>query len=270
MNFVLAYGSNMDPIQMRRRCPSAQRMDTVKIADWRLMFVGRSNYRQGPVASIGPSRGSVLHGVVWAVDDDDLSALDGYEGVPSCYDRRARFTYAGKELWAYRHVARSASVVTPHHEYLRHILDGARDADIDRSIILRAAGLPDAWGMPAPKRPAVTVHERAFDSGPRATHRHPWKPWKDELDSYTSARAAKSAEASAPAPKQSRLTLVPLPDKPHTTPARYTEAGLASIIEQLKERGFVLASRTDRNGFDTAVRDPDDDGAWTPVWVRRA
>ena len=42
------------------------------------------------VATIEPSDGHEVHGVVWDVTDDDLAALDGFEGVP---DRYARSTH---------------------------------------------------------------------------------------------------------------------------------------------------------------------------------
>ena len=52
-----AYGSNMDPIQMKSRCPSAKVIGVAKLPHYRLAFPVWSNTRQCAVGSIAPAAG---------------------------------------------------------------------------------------------------------------------------------------------------------------------------------------------------------------------
>lgn len=76
-----AYGSNLDPIGMARRCPDSTVVaGRAKLRGWRLTFRG--------VADIEPARRNVVHGAVWACPSADVEALDRYEGVEGGFYRR--------------------------------------------------------------------------------------------------------------------------------------------------------------------------------------
>src|SRR5690242_6364360 len=80
---VFAYGSNMDPAQMRERCPESDLSWFVAEAEgWRLCFPRKSTKRKGGVGSIAREEGASVWGVVFAISERDLSRLDEYEGVP--------------------------------------------------------------------------------------------------------------------------------------------------------------------------------------------
>ena len=68
-----AYGSNMDPASMRRRCPTAVAMGRARLNDWRFI-VTRDGY-----ASIVRAPGAVVHGVLWRLGPRDLAAINAYE-----------------------------------------------------------------------------------------------------------------------------------------------------------------------------------------------
>ena len=77
-----AYGSNMDPAAMRRRCPGAVALGPAWLDNWRFM-VTRDGY-----ASIAPAAGTVVHGVLWRLTPRDLAAVNAYESLDSGLYRR--------------------------------------------------------------------------------------------------------------------------------------------------------------------------------------
>jgi len=88
-----AYGSNMDPVQMRKRCPSARIVGVARLADHRLAFTRRSTRRRCGVADVSPQSGSEVWGVVYRITKSkDLRALDSAEGFRT--DRKRSNSYA--------------------------------------------------------------------------------------------------------------------------------------------------------------------------------
>ena len=124
-----AYGSNLCVQQMARRCPDATdpRPATLVDHDWLINERG--------VATVEPSAGSKVHGVLWSVSDHDLATLDSAEGVPVRY-RRDRLTVHTAEgpspAWVY--IDHRVEPGPPRPGYLERIIDGALHH-----------GLPQRW-----------------------------------------------------------------------------------------------------------------------------
>jgi len=76
-----AYGSNMDPKQMASRCRGAMAVGRARLAEYELAFVWDSPGWGGGVATVIPSSGREVWGVVWDLTDEHIEALDRYEGV---------------------------------------------------------------------------------------------------------------------------------------------------------------------------------------------
>ena len=76
-----AYGSNMDPVQMRNRAPGARALGAARLAGWRLTFTRDSPGWGGGVGHIEPAPDDEVWGVLWEVTQSDVAALDEYEGV---------------------------------------------------------------------------------------------------------------------------------------------------------------------------------------------
>jgi len=74
-----AYGSNLDVKQMVGRCADAQRIGLGRARGWQLEFNGVADIRQRQGASVPLG--------LWAISEDDLRALDSYEGYPRLYTR---------------------------------------------------------------------------------------------------------------------------------------------------------------------------------------
>ena len=76
---VFAYGSNVDPAQMRERCPESDLSRFIAEArSWRLYFPRESKKRKGGVGSIVRSANDSVWGVVFSVTKRDLTRLDLY------------------------------------------------------------------------------------------------------------------------------------------------------------------------------------------------
>jgi cation transport regulator ChaC len=128
---VFAYGSNMDPAQMRERCPESDLSWFVAEArGWKLCFPRASIKRQGGVGSLVRGEGSSTWGVVFAVSERDLVRLDQYEGVSGEAYRRDIIQVHdqnGRELSAitYFAVPDGKGEHVPHKDYIELYVRGA-------------------------------------------------------------------------------------------------------------------------------------------------
>ncbi len=82
--YYLAYGSNLNTVEMKYRCPSAKVIGTAEISGWRLLF--RGNWMG--YLTIEPCEGACVPVALWEVSPDDESSLDSYEGFPDFYDKQ--------------------------------------------------------------------------------------------------------------------------------------------------------------------------------------
>ena len=83
--YYIAYGSNLNTMQMRWRCPNATVMGTAELKDWRLIFKGS---KTGSYLTIEPAKGYTVPVAVWEVTAADEASLDRYEGYPSFYYKK--------------------------------------------------------------------------------------------------------------------------------------------------------------------------------------
>lgn len=83
--YYLAYGSNLNVPQMRRRCPDATIVGTAMIPDYQLLFKGS---KTGAYLTIEKKPGSSVPVGVWSVTAHDEAELDVYEGFPSFYYKK--------------------------------------------------------------------------------------------------------------------------------------------------------------------------------------
>src|SRR5918998_1287307 len=93
MALYAAYGSNMDPAQMVRRCPSSPFLGTGWVRGWRLTFGAEEYGWEGALATLVPDEApEQLHPGVFValydLTDADERALDAWEGADSGLYRR--------------------------------------------------------------------------------------------------------------------------------------------------------------------------------------
>lgn len=83
--FYIAYGSNLNIVQMKRRCPDARVVGTATLQGWRLFFKGS---KTGSYLTIEQEEGYEVPVAVWEVSERDERNLDMYEGYPTFYYKR--------------------------------------------------------------------------------------------------------------------------------------------------------------------------------------
>lgn len=134
-----AYGSNLDAIQMKQRCPSATGGWTASLMGYRLAFTGHSVGWGGAVATIEGSAFDTVYGRVWDISFNDLMTLDGYEGHPFAYERHSVFLDDGTE--AYTYFKKPATKSLPSESYIKAIARGYIQAGLDVKFLLDAVRL---------------------------------------------------------------------------------------------------------------------------------
>lgn len=135
-----AYGSNMNLEQMAYRCPKAERIRVVRLADYELTFAGRDG---NGVATIRPKEGSCVDGVLWQITAECERSLDFYEGYPHLYGKE---TVIVKDRLGGSHQAMvyvmnepyCRSPALPAKSYLQGILDGCDENGINKAQIKEA------------------------------------------------------------------------------------------------------------------------------------
>lgn len=145
-----AYGSNLDPDQMKQRCPSHQVVGLAALHDHKLSFPRTSHAWGGGVASIQLAHGSTLWGMVYELSEADMAALDDYEGWQgpadqhNVYDRELMFVELtrpddgsfSRRLRAWVYVARASNPAPPSRRYLDTVLKGARHFGLPEDYII--------------------------------------------------------------------------------------------------------------------------------------
>lgn len=74
MNYF-AYGSNLDRVQMQKRCPGATLIGLGELENYRFIINSRG------VASVVSEPGAMVQGLVWNLSMSDVQKLDRFEGV---------------------------------------------------------------------------------------------------------------------------------------------------------------------------------------------
>ena len=141
MGLYAAYGSNMDPAQMLRRCPSSPHTGTGWIRGWRLTFGAEEYGWEGALATVVPDQSpeQLPPGVFVALYDltpADEQSLDAWEGADHGLYRKVRLrvhTLAG-DVVAYAYALDAFEGGLPSARHLGGIADAAD-----------AAGAPDDY-----------------------------------------------------------------------------------------------------------------------------
>ncbi len=81
----IAYGSNINLVQMSFRCPKATVVGKGEILDHELLFKGT---KRGAYATVEPKEGAKVPVLIWSITEEDEIALDRYEGYPHFYEKK--------------------------------------------------------------------------------------------------------------------------------------------------------------------------------------
>jgi gamma-glutamylcyclotransferase (GGCT)/AIG2-like uncharacterized protein YtfP len=105
VSLYAAYGSNLDPEQMRERCPHSPSRGPGWLEGWRLTFGGEDLGWEGALATVVEDPASRVFVMVYDVPSQDEAALDRWESADSGLYRKIRVrvqTLDGEALcWLY-------------------------------------------------------------------------------------------------------------------------------------------------------------------------
>ena len=132
MGLYAAYGSNMDPAQMQRRCPSSPFLGTGWVRGWRLTFGAEEYGWEGALATLVPIDDD-SPGVFVALYDltpADEQTLDAWEGADSGLYRKLNLGVhtLGGDVVAYVYALDAFEGGLPSARYLGVIADAAEAA----------------------------------------------------------------------------------------------------------------------------------------------
>jgi hypothetical protein len=145
MALYAAYGSNMDPEQMLRRCPSSPHTGTGWIRGWRLTFGGEELGWDGALATLVPAdpvppeedTGGVFV-ALYDLTHADEWALDAWEGADHGLYRKLhlRVHTLGGDVVAFVYVLDAFEGGLPSARHLGSIADAAEMAGAPRDYVV--------------------------------------------------------------------------------------------------------------------------------------
>lgn len=135
----LAYGSNLNLLQMSQRCPGARPMLRATLENYQLVFRGSRGWA---VATVEPCEGSTVPCLLWSITEADERELDIYEGFPRLYTKEILqvLTEDGRELSAMAYImAPGYPMGIPVMSYLDTIAGGYKRLGFDLESLYQSA-----------------------------------------------------------------------------------------------------------------------------------
>lgn len=145
--FYIAYGSNLNKAQMKKRCQNAAVFGTAEIKDYQLLF---KKSKTGYYLTIEEKKGSIVPVAVWKITETDEEKLDKCEGVKTgCYVKTdmelSVKCVADNQVRKVRGLIyikpKEHEIGQPSAEYMDTCLQGYRDFGFDESILKKAEEL---------------------------------------------------------------------------------------------------------------------------------
>ena len=153
-----AYGSNLDPDQMRERCPRHRVVGLAALHEHRLMFPLFSIRWGGGVASVQPHHGETVWGMLHELTEEDFESLDVHEGFRApgnqhnIYDReqatvelvRPDDGSVPRRVRTSIYLARPSNPSPPSRRYLDALVKGARHHRLPEEYVAALSATPVA------------------------------------------------------------------------------------------------------------------------------
>ena len=123
------YGDNLNPTQLKRRAPEYQFVCKGYLPDHTIQFSRWSSQWRCGLASVGPSPGEQVWGIVLEITDEDLKLLDDFEGeTTEGAFRHLPVTVVneeGEKMLVMTHAATPIGKFKPKEHYLEWVIKGA-------------------------------------------------------------------------------------------------------------------------------------------------
>jgi gamma-glutamylcyclotransferase (GGCT)/AIG2-like uncharacterized protein YtfP len=147
-----AYGSNMSWSQMRERCPGAERLGKAMLYGWTRRFSVDAPHMGNYAVAAGIERSGNdqdhVEGVAWEIVPTELEQLDaietgGYERTEVGIKLNGKHTIAAVHVPLRPIAMEDATNLHPTHEYLRCMMEGARQNGLNELAQQLQGMLPD-------------------------------------------------------------------------------------------------------------------------------
>lgn len=143
-----AFGSNLDELQMAKRCPDHRCIGRARLKDHDLWFPRMSRTWGGGGASVRASAGRSVWGYMFALSAADWAALDraeGYKPDGSGAHRKQQVSVTdeeGNDQMVVTYVARVETETKPTGKYMETIIRGAKARKLPADWIALLEGVP--------------------------------------------------------------------------------------------------------------------------------
>ena len=126
-----AYGSNLNHLQMKKRCKDSIFLKKINLRNFKLTF--RSKYR---AADIEKKKNSIVQGGLFEISKSDEKKLDFYEDYPILY-KKYYFTYYRKKVMTYT-MTKKTEFKFPEERYLNIVKRGYKDCKLKKKYLNKA------------------------------------------------------------------------------------------------------------------------------------
>ncbi len=139
-----AYGSNMDPAQMARRCPHSPQRGTGWLQGWRLTFGGEDLGWEGALATVVEAADHQVFVSLYEVSDADEAELDRWDGATLGYYRKSkvRVSTLDGDVLAWLYVLNDYEGGLPSARYLGIMADAAETAGAPADYVAELRARP--------------------------------------------------------------------------------------------------------------------------------
>lgn len=142
-----AYGSNLHPLRLQERVPSATVIGVVEARSRTLAFSKRSKDLSGKCNLYETGKqADVVHGVLYEMDVKEKANLDRAEGKGSGYNEKiVSFTLNGKSYTPFTYIADSKYIdesLLPYIWYKQFVIEGARYHSMPKEYIAWLESFP--------------------------------------------------------------------------------------------------------------------------------
>ena len=146
MLYYFAYGSNLHPLRLRERVPSARLLGTCDVRGFRLAF-----HKQGADGSgkcnlhATDHRDDLIHGAIYTLASEHKCLLDKFEGRGFGYlDHSLRLKHGKNALDCFTYLAQDAYIqegLQPYHWYKELVVQGARHLRFPQHYVAQIEGV---------------------------------------------------------------------------------------------------------------------------------
>ena len=141
MIHYFAYGSNLHPMRLMERVPSANLVGVIELSEHSLTFHKKSDDGSSKCNLLQTGvETDFVHGAIYEVEPEHKSELDRFEGKGYGYiDNQIKLQHQGQEYTCFTYIAQQSHIVDnlkPYHWYKRLVVLGARYLQCPDSYVL--------------------------------------------------------------------------------------------------------------------------------------